>query len=164
MGPLLNAERSTPSLPLFLSASFPVIEETAEIRDDTDTRSSKFNPDFWEVTLSDAGWRRFTTQDHPYFESDEDLDDRHARDEHARAMRRELETVIAEVLTDRQREVVELYFFAEMNQRQIGEQLGISQQAVSEHLYGKQRGGKAVGGALRKLRKVCAVKGLAWPP
>ena len=122
-----------------------------------------FNPDFWEVTLSDEGWRGFTTQDHPYFEPDEDLESRQAREERARGMRPELENVIAEVLTDRQREVVELHFFAGLNQRQIGEQLGISQQAVGQHLYGKLREGKTVGGALRKLQKVCARRGISWP-
>ena len=71
---------------------------------------SKFNPDFWEVTLSEAGWRGFSNQDHPYYEPAEERDARQERDARARAMRRALEQVIAEVLTDRQREVVELYF------------------------------------------------------
>lgn len=61
---------------------------------------------------------------------------------------------------DRQREVVLLYFIEELNQRQIAERLGIAQQSVSEHLYGKIRNGRAVGGALRKLRKACATQGL----
>jgi RNA polymerase sigma factor (sigma-70 family) len=155
----LSAEQSIPSILFFASADLPEAEESTEISQDTDTRTSKFNPDFWEVTVNDAGWRGFTTQDYPYYESDEDLDARQARDERARGMRCEIEAVIAEVLTDRQREVVELYFFGRMNQRQIGERLEISQQVVSEHLYGKMRGGKAVGGALRKLRKVCADRG-----
>ena len=103
----------------------------------SDSGMSKFNPDFWEVTISEAGWQRFTTQDHPYFEPNADLDARHERDERARDMRGELEAVIAEVLTARQRSVVELHFFGQMNQRQIGEKLGISQQAVGQHLYGK---------------------------
>ena len=50
-----------------------------------------------------------------------------------------------------------------MNQREIAEQLDVSQLAVSEHLYGKRRNGKVVGGALRKLRKVCAQRGIEWP-
>ncbi len=112
--------------------------------------------------MSEAGWRRFTNQDHPYYESAEDRERRQERDARARSMRCQLSAVIEEVLTDRQREVVELYFFRGMNQRQIAECLEISQQVVSEHLYGKQRGGKAVGGALRKLRKVCRERGIEW--
>ena len=68
-----------------------------------------------------------------------------------------------EVLTDRQREVVELYYFAQLNQRQIAEHLDITQQTVSEHLYGKVRDGRAVVGAIRKLRKACAERGLTFP-
>lgn len=124
---------------------------------------SKFNPDFWEVTLSETGWRQFSNQDHPYYEADDERDLRQARDERARKMRCELESVMHVVLTARQREVVMLYFFEQMNQREIAEQLNVSQQVVSEHLYGKRRNGKVVGGALRKLRKVCAQKGIDWP-
>ena len=88
----------------------------------------------------------------------------HERAERARAFWPQVRPVLDEVLTDRQHEVVRLYFFARLNQRQIAEQLGISQQTVSEHLYGKVRNGRAVGGAIRKLRKACAKRGLRWDP
>ena len=78
-------------------------------------------------------------------------------------MRCRLESIMQEVLTDRQCEVVRLYFFEQINQREIAELLDVSQQVVSEHLYGKRRNGKVVGGALRKLRKVCAQQGIVWP-
>lgn len=123
---------------------------------------SKFNPDFWEVTLNEAGWHRFSDRDHPFYEADDEREMRQMRDDRARTMRCELEAVINDALTDRQREVVMLYFFAQMNQREISERLDVSQQAVSEHLYGKRRNGKVVGGALRKLRKVCAQQGIEW--
>jgi len=70
--------------------------------------------------------------------------------------------MIDELLTDRQREVVWLYFFEGLNQRRIAEKLGITQQSVSEHLYGKVRDGRAVGGAIRKLRSACAERGIRW--
>ena len=66
------------------------------------------------------------------------------------------------VLTPRQREVIALYFFEGLNQREIAEKLDISQQSVSEHLYGKERKRRAVGGALRKLRKACVKRGVQW--
>ena len=50
-----------------------------------------------------------------------------------------------------------------MNQREITERLDVSQQVVSEHLYGKRRNGKMVGGALWELRKVCAQQEIQWP-
>ena len=67
-----------------------------------------------------------------------------------------------EVLTERQREVVLLHFVHELNQRQIACRLGMSQQSVSEHLYGRAQGDRRVGGALRKLRKACAKRGIRW--
>jgi len=58
-----------------------------------------------------------------------------------------------EVLTPRQREIVHLYFFEKMTEHEISQQLGISVPSVSQHLFGKSRGGKVVGGAIPKLRK-----------
>lgn len=47
-------------------------------------------------------------------------------------------------LTERQREVVELYYFKEMTQQEIAEELGIGQRAVSH----------ALEGALKKIKKL----------
>lgn len=124
---------------------------------------SKFNPDFWEVTLSDAGWRGFSDQDHPFYEESEELRARQERDARARSMREQLIKVMSAELTRPQRAVVELSFFEGLNQRQIAERLGMSQQTVSQHLHGKSRNGKVVGGALRKLRKACRERDITWP-
>jgi len=121
---------------------------------------AKFNPDFWEVTIASESWQRFSEADRLWYEHPEDLADRHDRLGRARALWPKVEQLVRQVLTDKQREVVLLYFFEELNQRQIAQRLGISQQSVSEHLYGKMRNGHAVGGALRKLRKACADHGV----
>lgn len=123
---------------------------------------SKFNPDFWEVTISEESWRKFSTEDHLYYEEPGEAERRHERAERAKALWPTVRAIMDEVLTARQREVVYLYFFESLNQRQIAEKLGISQQSVSEHLYGKIRSGRAVGGAMRKLRKECARRGVRW--
>ena len=123
---------------------------------------AKFNPDFWEVTLSQEQWRQFSTEDHLYYEEPDEMEKRHEREERAKALTPTIRTIIDEVLTPRQQEVVLLYFLEELNQREIAERLGISQQSVSEHLYGKIRKGHAVGGAVRKLRKVCVKRGVQW--
>ena len=68
--------------------------------------------------------------------------------------------LIDEHLTQRQREVVELYFLRGMDQATVATVLGISQQSVSEHLFGKTRDGGQVGGVIRKLRKLCARHGV----
>lgn len=123
---------------------------------------TKFNPDFWEVSLSQESWRQFTTADRLGHEDPEDLADRHERGERAKALVSRLRDVMDEVLTERQRAVVHLYFFGGLNQREIAERLGVSQQTVSEHLYGKMRNGRTAGGAMRKLRSECARRGLRW--
>ena len=124
---------------------------------------SKFNPDFWEVTLSEEAWNRFSDRDHLYHEGQTEREIRRRRGERARALREDLQRLIAEVLSERQREVVELYVFHGLNQRQIAGRLSVAQQVVSQHLYGKLRDGKTVGGAVRKLRKECARRGIEWP-
>jgi RNA polymerase sigma factor (sigma-70 family) len=123
---------------------------------------SKFNPDFWEVTVSQESWQRFSTEDHLYYEEPGEVEKRHEQTERATALWPRVRAVMDNVLTARQREVLYLYFFEGLNQREIGQKLGISQQSVSEHLYGKTRNGRAVGGALRKLRKACAKRGVRW--
>ncbi len=60
-------------------------------------------------------------------------------------------TILA--LTPRQQQVVQLYCLEGRTQAEVAEALGISQQTVSQHLMGKFRGGRRVGGAFRKLRK-----------
>ena len=122
-----------------------------------------FNPDFWEVTLASERWARLSQKDALWHEPPDEADLRQERDERARGLKRPLKALIDKVLTERQREVVMLYYFRELNQRQIAEVLGISQQAVSEHLYGKMRNGRAVGGAMRKMEKACAERGISWP-
>ncbi len=63
---------------------------------------------------------------------------------------------IATHLTARQREVVEGYFFEGLSEPQLAAKLGIRQQVVHKCIYGTKRGGKQVGGALRKLRSALA--------
>ena len=123
---------------------------------------TKFNPDFWEVTISQESWRQFSTKDHLFYEEPDEGDERGRRTAQVQSVWPKVGALLDEVLTRRQRDVVRLYFFERLNQRQIAEQLGVSQQAVSEHLYGKARNGRAVGGAIRKLRKECAKRGIQW--
>ena len=123
---------------------------------------TKFNPDFWEVTISQESWREFSVKDGLFYEEPGEAWEREDRAERIENLWPDLLAVMEDVLTPRQRQVVHLYFLEGLNQREIGEKLGISQQSVSQHLYGKLRNGRAVGGALRKLRKACAKRGVQW--
>lgn len=72
--------------------------------------------------------------------------DREARD---RAVRE----AVAHALTDKQREVVQAYFFEGLSQGEIARRLNITQQVVHKRIFGAQRDGKLVGGALSRLRE-----------
>lgn len=56
-------------------------------------------------------------------------------------------------LTPRQQAVVRLYYGELRTQEEIAAILGISQATVNHHLIGKMKQGKAVGGAMQKIRK-----------
>ncbi len=63
---------------------------------------------------------------------------------------------VATVLTDKQREAVELFFFEGLSQSEIARRAGVSQQVIQKRLHGAPRRGVVVGGALSKLREALA--------
>jgi len=77
------------------------------------------------------------------------LEENDARD---RAVRRAVETV----LTDKQREAVELFFFQGLSQSEIARELGVAQQVVQKRIFGANRRGALVGGAIARLREALA--------
>ncbi len=116
--------------------------------DERNWREIPFSPDVLDSWNFDTG-------------PDEPLDEARAR------LRAELILVLREListrLTDRQRRIVELYFYAGRTQAEIAGELGISQQVVSRQLFGVVRNGKKVGGAIKRLRDVCAELGIEPP-
>ncbi|MEO7327381.1 MAG: sigma factor-like helix-turn-helix DNA-binding protein [Minicystis sp.] len=68
---------------------------------------------------------------------------------------------VSRALTDKQRQVVEAYFFEGLSQGEIARRLGVTQQVVQKRIFGAPRGGKLVGGAIHRLREVLSplVKG-----
>jgi RNA polymerase sigma factor (sigma-70 family) len=125
---------------------------------------AKFNPDFWEVTIASESWDAMPSERRLWHALPEEVASRHERQQRAAGLMPELLAIMDQVLTGRQREVVQFFFIEELNQREIAERLGITQQSVSEHLYGKIRNGHSVGGALRKLREACQARGIRWEP
>lgn len=64
----------------------------------------------------------------------------------------EVRGAVRRSLTEKQREVVELYYFLGLSEPVIARRLGVSQQVVHKRLHGVVRKGRRVGGALAKLR------------
>ena len=73
-----------------------------------------------------------------------------------------LRELVATRLTERQRTIVELYYFDGLTQEEIAAVLGIAQQVVSRQLFGDVRNGKRVGGAIKRLRGVLDELGVEW--
>jgi DNA-directed RNA polymerase specialized sigma24 family protein len=73
-----------------------------------------------------------------------------------------LAEVVRTSLTDKQRQLVEAYFYEGISQAEIAARFGISQQVVSRQLFGVVRNGRRVGGAMARLRRICLERG--WDP
>jgi RNA polymerase sigma factor (sigma-70 family) len=73
-------------------------------------------------------------------------------DPHADRRSRAVRDAMASALTEKQRQVVEAYFFEGLSQGEIARCLGVTQQVVQKRLYGAPRGGRLVGGAIARLR------------
>lgn len=71
-----------------------------------------------------------------------------------------LRELVATGLTARQREIVDLFYGDGLSQGEIAARLGITQQVVSKQLFGVVRGGRRIGGAIRRLRQLCEEHGI----
>lgn len=89
-----------------------------------------------------------------WFEDDEDRGRRNAFSEFFADVKPVVFELVDAKLTQRQMEVVKLHYLYGKTQEDIATILDLSQSTVSRHLFGTVRGGKKVGGAIPKLRKV----------
>ncbi|MFA7257415.1 MAG: sigma-70 family RNA polymerase sigma factor [Kiritimatiellales bacterium] len=110
---------------------------------DGDWRETFFTPEQWACVPASKrmGYRA---------ESDQDIDERLRAAEEIGLV---VQAIMLSALTSRQRQVMELYYLENLTQIEVAAALGITQVTVSQHLKGKQRNGKPVGGAFRKIRK-----------
>lgn len=106
-------------------------------------RETFFTPEQWACVPASKrmGYRA---------ESDQDIDERLRAAEEIGLV---VQAIMLSALTPRQRQVMELYYLENQTQVEVAATLGITQVTVSQHLKGKQRGGKPVGGAFRNIRK-----------
>lgn len=124
---------------------------------------AKYDPAFWEVSVAPEILEAIlAAPDSPEQalispEEEQAAAERERLKDKAVALIREL---IRTRLTERQRQVVELYFQESKSECEIAEILHVSQQVVSKHLYGVLREGRRVGGALKKLRELCDQLGI----
>ncbi|MAF14025.1 MAG: hypothetical protein CMI53_04000 [Parcubacteria group bacterium] len=114
-----------------------------------------FNPDFWEIPAT-SRLDGFSTNQGLWQETEEEKAWRFAWGDFRKKVIPVVKVIIDSDLTERQRQIVILYFFMKKTQGEIAIILDISQSTVSRHLYDTNRNGKKVGGAKRKLKKIVA--------
>lgn len=95
-----------------------------------------------------------------WYETRADREDRYEWEDQINGLADRVHAILSEFLTRKQCEAVILYFLHQKTQQEIAEILGISRRVVSQHLFGICRNGKQIGGAINKLRKLCAQKGI----
>mgnify|MGYP003642849092 CR=1 FL=1 len=115
---------------------------------------ASYNPDFWEIPTEFATLDRVPATQALYYESEDDRERRYAMKNFYEEVRPSVNDFIDGCLTARQREVVKLYYYYGKTQEDIAVILQLTQSTVSRHLFGTVRGGKKVGGAIPKLRKL----------
>jgi RNA polymerase sigma factor (sigma-70 family) len=124
---------------------------------------TKYDPAFWEISVDPEVLESMLVA--PDFleqllVTPEDEQATQARRRLRQGAIEQIRVLIQTRLTPRQRQTVEMYFWHRMTQEEIAHVLGISQQAVSRHLFGVLRNGRRIGGALAKLRKAAGELGI----
>lgn len=115
---------------------------------------SQYNSDFWEVSADSDYLENLPADRGLWFETEEDRERRNAFSEFFADVKPTVLELVDAKLTKRQMEVVKLHYLYGKTQEDIATILDLSQSTVSRHLFGTVRGGKKVGGAIPKLRKV----------
>ena len=125
-------------------------------------RQSTFNPVFWEIHFDEESLSRLSTEAALYYESQQEVQARLQRDQLIAGLMPVIRQAMGQTLTARQCEIVELYFFGGKTETEIAGLLDLSAATVSQHLFGKKRAGKWVGGAIPKLRKKLLAAGVGF--
>ncbi|MFC1587546.1 sigma factor-like helix-turn-helix DNA-binding protein [Planctomycetota bacterium] len=129
------------------------MKKTYNKRQDLCEGRTKYNPAFWEVHVDQQTMNQFSSEQRLGYETAEGIQARIHRRKLANKLMPVIQNLMTEVLTDRQREIVRLYFLEQKTEYEISELLGITVATVSQHLFGKRRAGRLIGGAIPKLRK-----------
>jgi predicted transcriptional regulator len=119
-----------------------------------------------EIQLTHAEWGNVPESSGRWHEYNGDADERLKRERILREVVPVIIDIISFDLTPRQKQVMDLCFLQQKTQVEAAATLGATQPTVSQHLYGKRRNGKKVGGAIRKIRKGIVARAIKrnWCP
>ena len=113
--------------------------------------SSYFRREFF---LDYKHWQNIDDNKRPWYEYNHNVQDRKESVAAQQMIIPCINEIIASKLTNRQKDVVTMYFLSDRTQVYIAHKLGISQPTVNQHLNGKKRNGKKIGGSIRKIKKI----------
>ena len=117
----------------------------------------------WEIHLKAGQWRNVPESKARFYEYNHNKE-RIDRELIITEIMPTINRIIYSCLTARQSQIVFL-FRKKLTQITIAKILGISQPTVSQHLNGKKRNGKKIGGAFRRIRRKIHQNTVAdnWP-
>ena len=126
-------------------------------------RRDRFGPG---IQLKHGEWANVSQSSGLWFDHNRRKQEREAREQVIRQVVPVLMAIISVDLTSRQQQVMSLYFVDQKTQVETAAALGVTQPTVSQHLNGRWRRGKKIGGAMRKIRKMIQVRAIAqdWCP
>ncbi|MHC4211970.1 MAG: sigma factor-like helix-turn-helix DNA-binding protein [Planctomycetota bacterium] len=107
-----------------------------------------------EIHLDTSHWNNLDAKNKNWSEYNRNSDQMRQREELVKKLIELIKGERLPKLTERQRQIIQLYFDFQLNEEAIARILGISQPTVSQHIFGKKRNGKKIGGAIRKIRKI----------
>lgn len=113
---------------------------------------------FNAIHLDSDHWNNLDAKHRNWSEYNENSEQRWHRDALTKIIIKIIKIEILPGLTSRQQQIIQLYFVYQLRQVQIAKILGISQPTVSQHISGKKRNGKKIGGSLHKIRKTILKK------
>ena len=105
-----------------------------------------------EINLDYKQWENMPEDSTRFYEYNHSRQDRDNRQSIVSEIMPTINRIIYSHLTPRQSQVMSLYR-KELTQINIAKILGISQPTISQHLNGKRRNGKKIGGSFRRIRR-----------
>lgn len=122
---------------------------------------SKFDSTFWEILFAPGQLDKFSQDDAIWRETEEERKLRYEKEDRKREIAPLIMDIIENDLTEMQRSCIKLHFLRRRTREEIANTLGISRRVVTQHIYGIRRGGKRVGGGIKKIRKICEKRGIS---
>ena len=122
---------------------------------------SRFDPRFWEILFAPDQLDRFSDEDAIWRETETERELRYQREDRECRMAPVVMEIIENDLTAMQRSCIRLHFLCGKTRQEVAGMFGISRRVVTQHIYGIRRGGKRVGGGIKKIRKICGKRGIS---